>query len=118
MADGHLGKCKECTKTDVKKHRRENDHVREYDRNRGNRQTVEYLRRYRAENPKKYAAHQAVGKAVKAGVLTKPANCVECSSGFSIEAHHDDYDQPLLVRWLCSECHRRWHAEHGEALNG
>lgn len=36
MADGHLNKCKACTKTDVAKHRAENlARVREYDRQRG-----------------------------------------------------------------------------------
>ena len=32
-------------------------------------------------------------------------------------AHHDDYDKPLNVRWLCAEHHRQWHAKYGEALN-
>lgn len=118
MADGHLGKCKECTKADVKKHRKESDSVREYDRQRGNRQDATYLREYRLRYPKKYKAHQAVAKAVRNGVLTNPGNCVECASDFVVEAHHDDYDFPLTVRWLCAVCHKRWHAEHGEALNG
>jgi hypothetical protein len=74
--------------------------------------------RYRKDNPKKYAAHTALNNAVRDGVLTKIDNCVECDSDFAVEAHHDDYDFPLTVRWLCSLCHKRWHAEHGEALNG
>lgn len=118
MADGHLGKCKECAKADVKKHRKENDSVREYDRARGARQSAEYLREYRAKNPKKYAAHIAVNSAIRSGRLVKIDNCVECGSDFSVEAHHDDYDHPLTVRWLCAVCHKRWHAENGEAKNG
>jgi len=26
-----------------------------------------------------------------------------------VEAHHDDYGQPLAIRWLCRKCHRAWH---------
>ena len=29
--------------------------------------------------------------------------------GKKAEAHHDDYDKPLEVRWLCFEHHREWH---------
>lgn len=117
MADGHLNKCKECTKSDVKTHRKENDSVRDYDRKRGNRQSAEDLRKYRAENPKKYEAHRWINNAVRDGRLIKAANCEICSSGFAIEGHHDDYNQPKVVRWLCSRCHSVWHAENGEALN-
>lgn len=32
--------------------------------------------------------------------------------GGPAEAHHDDYDKPLEVRWLCFEHHREWHKHH------
>ena len=116
MADGYLNKCKECAKLDVKQHRRENDSVREYDRNRGNRQSGDYLKQYRAKYPKKYSAHTLVNSAIRCGRMDKVIIC-ECGSDFHVEAHHDDYDKPLEVRWLCAVCNQRWHAKYGEALN-
>lgn len=109
--------CKICRCALVRERRRTNPAVQEYDRRRGNRQSLEDLRRYRAENPVKYAAHSAVGYAVKSGKIVKLDNCEVCSSDFHIEGHHDDYAFPLIVRWLCSKCHSEWHAEHGEAKN-
>lgn len=117
MLDGHLCKCKECTKTDVKTHRKLDDSVREYDRSRGDRKTPDASKKYREANPKKYKATNWVNNAIRDGRLFKASSCEACGSTFAIEGHHDDYDQPKVVRWLCSRCHSIWHAEHGEALN-
>lgn len=37
--------------------------------------------------------------------------CEVCNNP-QTEAHHDDYDKPLNVRWLCFQCHRKWHKIH------
>ena len=110
--------CKVCRCAMVRENRRTNPKVQERDRKRGSRQSKDYLKGYRAKYPKKYTAQTAVNNALRDGRLTKIENCVECDSDFAVEAHHDDYDFPLTVRWLCAVCHKRWHAEHGEALNG
>ncbi len=36
------------------------------------------------------------------------APCAFCG-GKDSEAHHPDYDKPLLIVWLCRECHRKIH---------
>jgi len=118
MPDGHLNKCKECTKKDVLKHRLENiDRIREYDRNRGNRQNKEYVAEYRAKYPNKYKAHMIVQNAIRSGKLFKEP-CEICGIKETINAHHNDYLKPLNIRWLCSAHHHQWHTENGEARNG
>lgn len=57
--------------------------------------------------PLKRAAHIAVGNAVRDGRLVKMP-CEVCGAS-SAEAHHDDYDKPLDVRWLCESHHDEWH---------
>lgn len=56
---------------------------------------AEYLRRKRANS--------AVLNALKSGKLAKGL-CEVCKSP-DVEAHHDDYDKPLDVRWLCKLHH-------------
>ena len=120
MADGHLNKCKDCNKKDVRENRKRNiDYYREYDRARGARQTSEYHRSYRNEFPMKYAAHNWVSNAVRDGRLKKPSKCEECGHDNNrIHGHHDDYGKPMIVRWLCPACHKAWHDKNGEAPNG
>ena len=109
MADGHLGKCKECTKLDVLNHRNLHaDRIREYDRARGSRQPYSYVVAYRAANDDKYKAHRAVRHAVRNGKLVK-LPCFVCGSD-KTEAHHPDYSSPLDVVWLCPSHHKQTHA--------
>jgi hypothetical protein len=56
MTDGHLGKCKACTKNDVHTNRELRiGYYREFDRLRGNRQSNEYKRQYRLEHQEQSA---------------------------------------------------------------
>ena len=62
-------------------------------------------------------AHNKVEKAILRGKLVRPEACEECGGTgpeyrdgrSSIQAHHDDYNDPLAVRWLCKPCHDEWH---------
>lgn len=118
MKDGHLNKCKICTKKDAKEIREKNiEHYRAYDRKRGNRQSPEYGKEYIKKYPNKYKAQTMVGNAIRDKKLFKEP-CEVCGTTKNIHAHHDDYLKPLNVRWLCAAHHRQWHIENGEALNG
>lgn len=65
----------------------------------------------------KYSS-QAVERAIRSGSL-KESSCEVCgewrirSDGQrDIVAHHDDYNKPLDVRWLCKVHHAEWHRTH------
>lgn len=57
----------------------------------------------------KRKAHQLVMFAIKLGVLKKGVECFKCGSKKRIEGHHENYDKPLDVVWLCNACHQRHH---------
>ena len=76
-----------------------------------------YSAAYKARNPTKNEARIQVFYAIRAGKMVRGV-CEVCGSGERIEAHHDDYDRPLDVRWLCKAHHNDWHKENGAALNG
>ena len=118
MGDGHLNKCKECSKKDVKENRKNKlEYYREYDRERGNRQTPEYRKNYDKRFPQKAKARRMVAYHMSKGSLVREA-CEVCGSEERTHAHHDDYAKPLNVRWLCPAHHREWHKKNGPGLNG
>jgi hypothetical protein len=58
----------------------------------------------------KWRAQYLVKKALKKGTLNKSDSCEECGDRWCrIQAHHEDYDKPLEVIWLCPSCHVRKH---------
>lgn len=129
MADGHLNKCKECTKADTRANYAENvDQYREYERTRATLDhRVEARKAYAAtdrgrdaarrgsrafaqRNPIKYAAKNACSNAIRDGRLIRQP-CEVCGKE-KAQAHHDDYSKPLEVRWLCTKHHAAWHREN------
>lgn len=134
MSDGHLNICKSCVKARVNQYRSDNiEKVREYDRKRGqlperkervrdyaktdrgrkvnSRAKLNYIQR----NRKIRSVHVITGNAIRDGKLVKQAY-ESCGTNSNIHAHHDDYNKPLIVRWLCAACHSDWH-KHNQPLN-
>lgn len=72
-------------------------------------QAAEYGKRYRAQNAHKRAAHSAVRAALLNGSLVRPNCCEDCGAACVPHGHHEDYQKPLEVRWMCVPCHRRAH---------
>jgi hypothetical protein len=71
----------------------------------------EYMRTRYATDPehrRKHKARVAAYRLIRDGKVTKKP-CETCGAEKS-EMHHDDYDKPKEIRWLCRLCHK---AEHG-----
>jgi hypothetical protein len=89
--------------------RRASNQYRATNRERARQRTNDWYTRTK-EDETKYAellkrkqAHNAVAYALKTGKLTKGV-CEVCGDP-NVEAHHDDYDKKLDVRWLCIRHH-------------
>ncbi len=135
MADGHLNKCKECTKKDALLHREQSlEKVREYDRNRPNREErnnkigerVSKLRKedetfrlsiikkgkdWCVRNPMKRKAQHAANNALRDGKLQRKTLCEHCLLEKKLQKHHWSYEEQhwLDVTWLCTSCHGKEH---------
>ena len=109
MADGFLGKCKECTKLDTRVHRQIHaDYYRAY-KAEHYKPDGKYTKKARQEIYGYSAAHNATKRAIKSGRLQKMP-CEMCGTRNWIHAHHDDYRKPLDVMWLCPTHHKARHA--------
>ena len=122
MADGHLNKCKVCTRkdsqyrVDVKRLdltwvMQERERCREKSanyRSMGKAQPPSRAvrKKWLCRNPEKRRAHSMAGNAVRNGKITKPGKCDTCNTpAEDLEMHHEDYSKPLDVKWLCFGCH-------------
>jgi len=59
----------------------------------------------------KKKARLAIMVALYKGDIERPAVCSVCRMETKIEAHHEDYDKPLDVVWLCRKCHTATHVK-------
>lgn len=127
-------RCKECVKAGVRKNRDlKVDYYRAYDRKRyrdqpkrkeaarrsavspaGLRAKAEATARSKREEPEKWRARNAVKNAIRAGRLERGTCCHFCCASKNLQAHHEDYDHPLDVVWLCASCHGKLHGIKGD----
>ena len=116
-ADGHLGKCIECTKVDAWQYRQRNlERLRARDRERyklphriaARRITYrKHATKYQKLHPLEYIAGYLLRSAVRDKRVMKPDKCSECGATGRIHGHHEDYYEPLNVIWLCALCHAK-----------
>jgi hypothetical protein len=114
MADGHLNKCIECTKPDVRRNRRvKAEYYRRYDMERFRNDPKRRAQHkancilYTIRHADRRHAHAVLHNAVKSGKVVK-GPCAVCGEK-RVEGHHFDYSKPLEVIWLCKAHHNAIH---------
>lgn len=132
MSDGHVNKCKTCNKKDNTKNRKDKLEYytayekkramlphrvkkrKEYAQSENGKKIINNLHRKWVErNPKQAKANWSVSNAIRDGKIVK-GPCEICGNTLA-QAHHDDYNFPLKVRWLCTKHHNEWH-KHNEPV--
>lgn len=134
---GVTSRCKECHKREVRKNRAANvEYYRAYDAKRfqeqpqrraGNDRYATTLdgkascaaakAKWALENPEKRAAHHALKNAIRSGSIEKPKECSRCGNiprRRDLHGHHEDYEKPLEVEWICAKCHTGEHKPYWE----
>lgn len=105
--NGLSARCKECVKAKVK-----STELFEFTSvNKDTAYRAEYEKRNGINKRRKHGdrvkARKAVWNAIKGGRLHR-LSCEVCGEE-QAHAHHDDYNNPLDVRWLCRSCHLDHH---------
>jgi hypothetical protein len=76
---------------------------------------VSHQLKWARANPQAKWAHRALQSALRAGLVQREpceiCGAIHGTGGAVIHGHHDDYDRPMAVRWLCQLHHRQWHAK-------
>lgn len=126
MADGHLGKCKECTKQDTfnrveSKKLDPNWVIKERARCREKakrsrmlgthpKTNFEAKKNWEIRNKHKKVAQQQARRAFISGKILSTGLCEDCGvTGVKLQMHHEDYSKPLDVNFLCTSCHGKRH---------
>jgi hypothetical protein len=115
-SSGVNSECKECCSKRRKKYYQSNrEKLCKYvvEGQKGNKRYRAYQNKYaiqkRREYDKKFIARQICSLAARAGMIVRPEICSKCSKPGKIEGHHEDYNKPLDVIWVCKGCHELIH---------
>lgn len=105
----NTGECKSCAKTRIRASQKQPHRLAYYASAEGKQAAVNNFNNYVAKYPNRYAVRRETSNAIQRGYLVRALTCECCDKAGKIEAHHDDYNKALDVRWLCTTCHNHWH---------
>lgn len=67
--------------------------------------------KWKKRNPLKRKANQIIFVEKRAGRI-KPEPCIICGKE-ETQSHHEDYNRPYDIVWLCKKCHCQRHLDLG-----
>jgi len=111
--DGYRSRCKLCHREDCRDYAKTgyyNRYNREYEQRpevKERRRVTKVAYRSRSDVRIKNMARWYTNHEIRAGRI-KREPCALCGKK-QAEAHHTNYNEPLLIVWLCADCHRTIH---------
>ena len=112
--DGFSSQCKTCKGEEARIYSAESGYFRRYwkeyeQRPEVKKRRLEQKKQYRKRTDVriKNMARWYTNHEIRAGRINREP-CAVCGKEQG-EAHHEDYKQPLLIVWLCADCHRQIH---------
>jgi hypothetical protein len=78
----------------------------------GKQKARERSKNWDKDNIVKRRVHDKTMYAVKTKKINRPNNCSKCFKSCTPHAHHEDYEKPYEVIWLCAFCHFKLHHKH------
>ncbi len=71
----------------------------------------EYWKKSNEKNPQRRRARKILNDHLHRGKIIKGRFCHMCGKEKELHAHHENYENPLAVIWICTECHGFIHRE-------
>lgn len=81
------------------------------------RKAYETVKKCRENNPRKEYLRRFTRLLVLLGMIEEPTCCEDCKTQMpfsKLQGHHEDYNNPYWVFWLCARCHG---ARHRKSLD-
>lgn len=75
----------------------------------------EKICKYKYQKKLRKRAHLKLFKAVRSKKII-PGPCEICGTK-KVDGHHEDYNRPYDVKWLCRSCHLALHRYKNDPLN-
>ena len=104
--------CRQCKNADDRRYRQSSEGRTTIKKNRQRQRKNGTTKAWHEKYPLAQDAHRQIRTAIERESINRPDCCDRCHRAHSrLNAHHEDYSQPLLVEWLCPSCHVTTHKQ-------